>query len=83
MGEPIVEGWLSTAEANELTGYSFGYLRRLAKQGRIEARKVSRDWLLHRESLLSYKAEMECLGTGKHNPWREELAEQERGRRKG
>jgi excisionase family DNA binding protein len=82
MGEPIVEGWLSTAEAKELTGYSSGYLRRMAKQGRIEASKVCRDWLFHCESLLAYKTRMDTLGNRRHDPWREELTEQKRGRRR-
>jgi excisionase family DNA binding protein len=81
MNEPITAGWITTAEAAELTGYSAPYMRQLVKKGRIKGRKVSRDWLLNRESLLRYKARMDALGTAKHNPWREDLDAQGRGRR--
>ncbi len=81
MTEPI-EGWLTTDEAAELAGYNVKYLRWLINQGRIEARKVQRDWLVNKESLLAYKARMDALGAQKHNPWREDLAEESRGRRK-
>lgn len=74
MSEPISEGWLTTDQARILAGYATAYLRRLAHQGRIEARKVGRDWLISQESLLAYKARMDALGTQRHNPWREELA---------
>lgn len=67
-----IEGWLTTKGAAELSGYSVKYLRRLARQGRIEARKIGRDWLVSRDSLLAYKRRMDNLGPQKHNPWKEE-----------
>ena len=67
------EGWITTSEAAELTGYEQAYFRILAKQGKVAAIKVGRDWLLDRESLLAYKARMDVLGPQKHNPWREDL----------
>jgi excisionase family DNA binding protein len=80
-GRDAIEGWLTTEQAGELTGYNVKYLRWLAGQGRVEARKVGRDWLISREDLLAYKREMERLGTAKHDPWRKELADRGRGRR--
>jgi hypothetical protein len=50
-------------------------MRQLAQRGRVEARKVGRDWLVNRESLLAYKRAMDRLGNQKHNPWREDLAD--------
>jgi hypothetical protein len=82
MTEPIVEGWLSTGEAEKLTGYKRPYLRMLARLGRVRARKIVRDWLIERESLLAHKQEMDALGDQRFNPWREDLAEQKRGRHK-
>ncbi len=73
------EGWLNTKEAAALTGYSSAYARRLAREGRVEARKVARDWLLNEEALLAFKARMDRLGPDKHNPWRDDL---EGGRRR-
>ena len=75
MSEPIAEGWLTIAEASKTTGYHVKYLRRLARLGRIEGRKVNRGWLLNVSSLLAYKEAMSRLGDGKHNPlapWRDE-----------
>lgn len=80
MIEPIADGWITTDEAQALTGYSVAYLRRLCNRGDVEARKVRRDWLIYRESLLAYKDRMESLGPEKHDPWRADLAEGGRGR---
>jgi excisionase family DNA binding protein len=80
MPEPIAEGWINTEQAQVLTGYASAYLRRLANQGRVEARKVGRDWLINQESLLAYKTQMDALGDQRHNPWRKDLAQQGRGR---
>jgi excisionase family DNA binding protein len=80
MGEPIAEGWVTISQAAEITGYHVKYLRRLAGQGRIEGHKVNRGWLLNVSSLLAYKAQMDRLGDQKHNPQREDLAADERGR---
>jgi len=73
MGEVIAEGWITVDEAESLTGYSVAYLRRLARWGRIGARKVNRFWLIERASLLAHKQRMDRLGNEKHNPWREDL----------
>ena len=75
-----LEGWINTIEAAQLTGYSQAYVRQLARKGQVEARKVSRDWLINRDELLEYKTRMDRLGAGKHNPWRDDLAEAGRGR---
>ena len=82
MPNSILENWLTTKQAKELTGYTMVYLRRLANQRQVEARKVGRDWLINQESLLAYKARMDALGPQRHNPWREDLAQQGRGRNK-
>ncbi len=72
--KPLAKGWITTNQAAELSGYSSAYIRQLAIGGRITARKVGRDWLIKRESLLAYKRHMDELGPAKHNPWREDLA---------
>ena len=81
MTEPIADGWITTEQAEACIGYASAYLRRLANQGRVEARKIGRDWLINQESLLAYKREMNALGRQRHNPWRKGLAQQGRGRR--
>jgi hypothetical protein len=77
---PLADGWITTEEAEALTGYSVAYLRRLASQERVEARKVGRDWVFYRQSLLVYQKRMNALGPEKHNPWRDDLVSQGRGR---
>jgi excisionase family DNA binding protein len=66
-----IDGWITTIEAARVTGYHIKYIRQMIRAGRIEARKVGRDWLVNLAGLLAYKAEMERLGTQKHNPWRD------------
>jgi len=39
------EELISLAEAAERYGFSHGYLRQLARRGRLKAVKVARDWL--------------------------------------
>jgi excisionase family DNA binding protein len=72
--------WITTVQAAELTGYANAYFRQLIKRGRLTARKWGRDWCLDKAEVLDYKARMDALGTDKHNPWREDLSRQGRGR---
>ena len=60
---------LTVTEASELSGYSGRHIRRLVKQGRVEGRRAG-DWLylIDRESLMAYVAQMESLGGAKHDP---------------
>ena len=62
---------LTVSEAAELTGYTKRHLRRLAKDGDIEARQVG-GWLylLDRGSVEGYARRMEALGKKKHAPTR-------------
>ena len=55
--ELIMPGWLTTDEAAQLVDYTVGYVRQLASEGKVEARKLGRDWLINQESLLAYKAQ--------------------------
>ena len=76
MSEPIAAGWVNTRAAAQLTGYTVAYMRQLAihsDRSKIVARKVGRDWLIERASLLEFKAAMDRLGSDKHNPWRDDL----------
>lgn len=73
--------WITTQAAAELTGYDPSRFRQLAKRGGILARKWGRDWFLNKAAVLAYHEEMQRLGPEKHNPWREDLEEQGRGRR--
>jgi excisionase family DNA binding protein len=46
---------ISTAEAQELTGYARDTMLRLLRSGRIEGEKSGREWLIDEDSLLAYK----------------------------
>jgi excisionase family DNA binding protein len=45
---------LSLKEASELTPYSADYLNLLARKGKIQARKIGRDWLITKPDLFRY-----------------------------
>lgn len=81
MSEPIADGWMTTDQAARLTGYARVTIWRLARTGRVRARKMGRDWLVEMDSLLAHKAQMDALGTRRYSPWRPDLAEQGRGRK--
>lgn len=56
--------WISTREAAALSGYSHKYVQQLCWRGRLRCRKLLRDWLVERASLLAYLADMEALPQG-------------------
>lgn len=63
--------WITTKEAAELTGYHVKYIRRLVREGKITGTKRGgRDWWVDKASVKAYIAEMQRLGSAKHNPWR-------------
>ena len=63
---------ITTTDGAKLTGYTAPYVRVLARTGRIEAKKLGRDWLVSRKALLAFKGQMDALGADKHNPHRKE-----------
>ena len=76
----IGKDWITTNEAAELTGYTPHYIRMLAREAALPAVKAGRDWLVSREAALAWREKMDALGSEKHNPWRDDLAQQGRGR---
>ena len=50
----MVDDWITTKEATELSGYHPDHLRRLIRAGEIEARKFGIVWQVSRQSLLIY-----------------------------
>lgn len=49
------EQWISLAQASRESSYSQAYLGKLAKEGKLEAIKVKRNWLTTKEAILRYK----------------------------
>ena len=47
--------YLTTTEAAKLTNYSSFHIQRLAKEGKIEARKIGKIWAVCKQSVLSYE----------------------------
>jgi excisionase family DNA binding protein len=76
--EETPERWMSVREAAQLSGYTGGYIRRLAMQGRVQGHKVGRAWRVEAGSVLRFKARMEALGNSRHNPWAQQRADLER-----
>ena len=69
--EPVAENWIPTTEAATLTGYTVRYIQQLAREGIIEAQKITpHAWLVNRDSILAYKQRMEEMGTEKFSPRR-------------
>ena len=69
---PDIEEYCTIEESaqDERVPYTAYWVRRLAQDGKIEARKFGTGaratWLIHLPSLLAYIAEMKALGTQKH-----------------
>ena len=60
--------WLSVTEAAKLSGYHPEYIRRLIRDGEIEARKFSIVWQVKRESLKAYIENAESKDDKRYTP---------------
>jgi len=58
----MIEEWLTTAQAAELTGYHRDHILRLIAAGKVKARKFATVWQVDRYSLLAYEKEARNLG---------------------
>jgi hypothetical protein len=72
----LVEGWITTTEAVEVSGYAREYLRRLARNERVASQKLAGRWLFKESSLMQYKNKMDSLGRAKYDPRGVEINEQ-------
>lgn len=50
---------VSAKEAAEILGISRRHVTRLIKAGHLDGRKLERDWIITRSSVLAYKAQKE------------------------
>ena len=66
---------LSIVEAAKLTPYSADYLSLLARQGRLPAIKIARNWLTTRKAIFSYLQEQQV----KHQRITTELRQMQKG----
>ena len=58
----LSQALMTTREAAEDLGYTMQHTRLLIRQGKIEASKFGRDWLVVRESVVEYKVGQENSG---------------------
>jgi len=49
-----MDDWITTEEAAKLSGFNLQHVRRLAREGKIVARKWGKDWMIGKSSLLNY-----------------------------
>jgi excisionase family DNA binding protein len=63
-----LEGWITVQEAAKLTGYSEQYLRRLIRNKKIPAKKLSFLWLVEVAPLLEYVAEAKQASDKRFGP---------------
>ena len=57
-----MEDWITVQDAAKLADFDPVHIRRLAREGRIKARKFANVWQVSRESLQAYLAGMEEKG---------------------
>lgn len=55
-GRQAIEDFMPLAEAERHSGYTGQYLRRMAREGRIDAIKFGKIWMINRRSLDVYMA---------------------------
>jgi excisionase family DNA binding protein len=60
--------WLSVNDAAKLSGYHPEYIRRLIRDGEIEARKFSIVWQVSRESLEAYMENANSQSDKRYTP---------------
>ena len=63
-GSQSIQDFISVEEAIRLSGYTAQYLRRMARQGRIQAMKFGHFWMVNLESLQGYIERTQSLGIG-------------------
>jgi len=64
----MIEEWITTREAIELSGYHPDHLRRLIRAGDIEARKFGIVWQVSRQSLQQYLKEAQNSTDNRRGP---------------
>jgi excisionase family DNA binding protein len=50
----MIEDWITTRDAAEISGYHPDHLRRLIRAGEVKARKFGNVWQVSEQSLVTY-----------------------------
>ena len=61
-GSQSIQDFITVEEAIRLSGYTAQYLRRMARQGKIQAMKFGHFWMVNLESLQGYIERIQSLG---------------------
>jgi excisionase family DNA binding protein len=61
----VLGKYISVNEASKRSGLSVVWIRRLARQGKIEAKRFGRDWLIVARSIDKYVASPRVIGRPK------------------
>jgi hypothetical protein len=48
------EDYITTDVAAKLSGFTEQYIRKLIRENKVDGRKIRRDWILRRDSLLKF-----------------------------
>ena len=64
----MLDDWITTTEAAELSGYHPERLRELIRDGKIEARKFGTIWQVSQSSLLAYVKAAKKAGDKRWGP---------------
>lgn len=63
--------YIAISDAVKNSQLSHVQIAKLARKGKIKARRTGRFWLVDPDSLREHEEKMKELGTAKHNPHRE------------
>ena len=50
----MTDEWITTTEAAKISGYHIEHVRRLLREGQINARKWGKEWMVDKNSLREY-----------------------------
>ena len=64
MNDPFKD-LISLEEASEISGLSNDHLRRLAEQGKLDAKKIGRNWITTKEAITYYMEKRKPRGRPK------------------
>lgn len=67
-GSQCIEDFMPLGEAERHSGYTGQYLRRMAREGRIDAIKFGKVWMINRQSLEAYMARAERMQDRRFGP---------------
>ena len=65
---PRMPDYLTAEEVAGILGYHVKYVRRMAKDGKLQADKKAGIWLIYRDAVEAYRASV--AGKSKHDPTR-------------